>query len=76
MAGSGPDLRGIIATCLTPFNVAGGVDYDALEKEINFIVDLCHADAIAIAATEDAEYTMLSWDDRKEIGRASCRERV
>ena len=69
MAGDGPDLRGIIATCLTPFDANGRVDYDALRREIDYIVDVCHADAIAIAATEDAEYSMLDWDERRELMR-------
>jgi 4-hydroxy-tetrahydrodipicolinate synthase len=67
VAGVGPDIRGIIATCLTPFDVAGSVDFTALQREIDYVVDECRADAIAIAATEDAEYTMLGWDERKEL---------
>ena len=64
---SPPDIGGIIATCLTPFNPDGRVDFDALRREINYIVDDCRADAIAIGATEDAEYTMLDWAQRKEL---------
>jgi 4-hydroxy-tetrahydrodipicolinate synthase len=67
LSDSGPDVRGIIATCLTPFDNSGLVDYEALGREIDYIVDECHADAIAIAATEDAEYTMLEWAQRKEL---------
>ena len=67
MAGSGPDVRGIIATCLTPFDAEGRVNLPAMEREIDFIVDQCQADAIAIAATEDAEYTMLDWRQRTEL---------
>lgn len=69
MAGAGPNLRGIIATCLTPFDEDVRVDYEALHREIDYILDVCHADAIAIAATEDAEYAMLDWDDRVELMR-------
>jgi 4-hydroxy-tetrahydrodipicolinate synthase len=67
MAGAGPDIRGIIATCLTPFDRDGNVDYGALQREIDYIVGECRADAIAIAATEDAEYTMLTWEQRREL---------
>jgi 4-hydroxy-tetrahydrodipicolinate synthase len=67
LAGVGPDIRGIIATCLTPFDGEGRVDFPALEREIDYIVEACHADAIAIAATEDAEYTMLDWSQRTEL---------
>lgn len=67
MAGAGPDIRGIIATCLTPFDAEGRVAFDALQREIDYIVDACRADAIAFAATEDAEYTMLDWAQRTEL---------
>lgn len=69
MAGAGPSLRGIIATCLTPFDDEGRVDFDALGREIDFIVDICQADAIAIGATEDAEYSMLDWEERQALMR-------
>lgn len=72
MAGSGPDIRGIIATCLTPFARDGNVNYLALQREIDYIVDVCQADAVAIAATEDAEYTMLGWEQRKELMRVGA----
>jgi 4-hydroxy-tetrahydrodipicolinate synthase len=61
-------LRGIIAACLTPFR-DGRVDYDALAREVDYIVDDCRADAISIAAVEASEYTQLSWDERKELIR-------
>ena len=67
MAGAGLDIRGIIATCLTPFDAGGRVAFDALQHEIDYIVDECQADAIAIAATEDAEYTMLEWAERLNL---------
>lgn len=62
-----PPINGIIGACLTPFDDDGRVNYDALEKEIEFIVADC--DAISIAAVEAAEYTMLSLDERKEVLR-------
>ena len=61
-------LRGIIAACLTPFR-DGRVDYDALGRQIDYIVDDCRADAISIGAVEASEYTQLSWDERKELIR-------
>ena len=60
-------LGGIIGACLTPFDDQGGVNYDALEREIEFIV--ADADAISIAAVEASEYTMLSPQDRKDLMR-------
>ena len=58
-------IRGIIGACLTPFTDDDRVDYQALEKEIEFLVTDC--DAITVAAVEAAEYTMLTRDERKEV---------
>jgi len=79
LAGPDADYRGIIATCLTPLDAEGRVAFAALERQIDYIVDDCRADAIAIAATEDAEYTMLDWAQRKELivrGTALVRGRI
>ena len=62
-----PALSGIIGACLTPFDNDGRVDFDALGREIEFIVS--HADGISIGAVEAAEYTMLSIEERKELVR-------
>lgn len=62
-------LSGIICACLTPFDERDRVDYDALEREIEYIVSQCEADAISIAAVEAAEYTRLDWEERKELLR-------
>src|ERR687885_644177 len=61
-------LRGIIAACLTPFR-DGRVDYDTLQREVDYIVEECRADAISIAAVEASEYTQLDWEERKEVIR-------
>src|SRR4051794_16374587 len=60
-------LNGIIGACLTPFDGEGHINYDALKREIDFIV--ADADAISIAAVEAAEYTVLSEQERKELMR-------
>ena len=62
-----PPISGIIGACLTPFDQKGQIDYNALEKEIDFIVE--DADAISIAAVEAAEYTVLSLEERQELMR-------
>ena len=62
-----PEISGIIGACLTPFKDGGGIDFDALQQEIDFIV--ADADGISIGAVEAAEYTMLSIDERKELLR-------
>lgn len=61
-------LRGIIAACLTPFR-DGRVDFDALQREVDYIVEDCRADAISIVAVEASEYPQLTWDERKEVIR-------
>ena len=60
-----PSFSGIIGACLTPFHEDGQINYEALQKEIDFIIE--DADAISIAAVEAAEYTMLSVQERKEL---------
>ena len=60
-------IKGIIGACLTPFGEDERVNFDALKREIDFIVADC--DAISIAAVEAAEYTMLSREERKELLR-------
>ena len=60
-------IRGIIGAALTPFTDDGKVDYDALAREMEFLVADC--DAISIAAVEASEYTVLSLEDRKEVMR-------
>ncbi|MBM2810063.1 MAG: hypothetical protein HW416_822 [Chloroflexi bacterium] len=62
-----PEINGIIGACLTPFDEDGHVNYDALRREIDFI--LADADAISIGAVEAAEYTMLGHEERKEMLR-------
>ncbi|MBI2820900.1 MAG: dihydrodipicolinate synthase family protein [Acidobacteria bacterium] len=62
-----PSISGIIGACLTPFDPDGRIDYNALAREIDFIV--ADADAVSIAAVEAAEYTMLSVEERKELMR-------
>lgn len=67
MTGTGPPINGVVGTCLTPFKSDGNVDFAALRREIEYLVGLCQVDAVAIAATEDAEYAVLSWQQRKEL---------
>jgi 4-hydroxy-tetrahydrodipicolinate synthase len=60
-------IKGILGACLTPFGDDDRVDYEALQRLIDFMVPDC--DAISIAAVEAAEYTMLSREDRRELLR-------
>ena len=65
-----PAFSGIIGACLTPFHEDGRINYEALKKEIDFIIE--DADAISIAAVEAAEYTMLSVQERKELMKTAA----
>ena len=60
---------GIIAAALTPFNADRRLDVAALEREIDYIVHDCQAAAVSIGAVETAEYTVLSFDERKDLIR-------
>jgi 4-hydroxy-tetrahydrodipicolinate synthase len=60
-------ISGIIGAALTPFDQRGQVNYEALAKEIDFLVE--DVDAISIGAVEAAEYTMLSPEHRVELLR-------
>lgn len=62
-------INGIIGACLTPFGEDDRVNYDALKREIDFLVLDC--DAVSIAAVEAAEYTMLSREQRRELLRVA-----
>lgn len=60
-------ISGVIGAALTPFDERGGVNFDALAREIEFLVE--DVDAISIGAVEAAEYTMLTASDRLELLR-------
>jgi 4-hydroxy-tetrahydrodipicolinate synthase len=64
-------LSGIICACLTPFDDDDRVDFPALEREIDYIVNECRVDAISIAAVEAAEYTRLTWEERQQLIRVA-----
>lgn len=61
------DIRGIIAPVLTPFTSAGRVDERALEREIDYVIDVCRADAVEAAAVETQEYHFLSHEERRRL---------
>ena len=66
-----PRLGGIVAACLTPFDGVGRIDWDALERQVEFLVP--HSDAITIAAVEASEYSMLDSAERNELLRRGAR---
>ena len=70
---------GIIAAALTPFTDERRLDVAALERQIDYIIEECHAAAVSIGAVETAEYTVLDPTDRRELirrGVAAVRRRV
>jgi len=66
-----PPLQGIVAACLTPFTADGEVDLPAMERQIEFVVG--DADAIAIAAVEASEHSMLDARERRLVLREGAR---
>jgi len=60
---------GIIAATLTPFTPQGRLDVEALERQIDYIVEDGHAAAISVGGVETSEYTVLSPTDRVEMIR-------
>lgn len=61
------EIRGIIAPPLTPFSRDGKVDERALEREVEYTIEVCRADAIEAAAVETQEYHFLSPEERREL---------
>ena len=61
------EIRGIIAPVLTPFTPDGRVDEKALEREVDYTIEVCRADAVEAAAVETQEYHFLSHDERKAL---------
>jgi 4-hydroxy-tetrahydrodipicolinate synthase len=65
------DVQGIIGACLTPFDGSGGVDGDALERELDFMAG--HCDAISVLGAEASEYQVLSPAERRRWLAAGVR---
>lgn len=63
------ELRGILAPVLTPFTPSGDVDLAALEREVDYTIERCQADAIEAAAVETQEYQFLSPEARVDLIR-------
>ena len=60
-------VPGLIIPPLTPFTKEYKVDYDALRREIDYIVQRCNPSAITAAGVEAQEYQYLSMEERKEL---------
>ncbi len=61
------DLPGSIVPPLTVFNDKGAIDYAAMERQIDYIVDRARPAAICIAGVEAQEYQFLSGQERRQL---------
>jgi 4-hydroxy-tetrahydrodipicolinate synthase len=64
---------GTIVPPLTPFTPDLGVDYSALERQIDYVVDRCHPSMVIAAAVEAQEYQYLTLDARRDLVRETSR---
>lgn len=62
-------IPGIIVPPLTPFNPDLEVDYAALEKEVDYVIEVCKASAVTAAGVETQEYHYLPHQERRELVR-------
>ncbi|MFM1814145.1 MAG: hypothetical protein RLZ98_840 [Pseudomonadota bacterium] len=58
---------GLIVAPLTPFTRDLKIDWDALKREIDFVVEDCDATMVTAAGVETQEYHYLSFAERKEL---------
>ena len=63
------DKPGLIVAPLTPFTGDLRLDERALEREIDYCIEICGATMIVAAGVEAQEYTYLSFDERKALIR-------
>ncbi len=58
---------GLIVAPLTPFTKSLKVDYRALQRQLNFVIDECNATMVTAAGVETQEYHYLPMEQRKEL---------
>jgi 4-hydroxy-tetrahydrodipicolinate synthase len=56
---------GLIVAPLTPFRADLTIDEAALQRQIDYIVDVCGATMVVAAGVETQEYNYLSYEDRR-----------
>lgn len=61
------NLPGSIVPPLTVFKEDGAIDYAAMERQIDYIVDRARPAAICLAGVEAQEYQFLSEAERREL---------
>ncbi len=63
----------LIVAPLTPFKSSDvSIDWNALEREINYICDICKAGMVSVAGVETSEYHYLTFADRIELIRRTA----
>jgi len=70
MTNSNEHLQGVFPVFQTPYHDDESIDYDVLQREIEWLFD-CGSDGIVMAMV--SEMLRLSDRERRELGEASCR---
>ena len=58
---------GLVVPPLTPFKKDLSVDFDVLEREVDYIIEDCGAMMVSAAGVETTEYHFLSFEERSEL---------
>jgi 4-hydroxy-tetrahydrodipicolinate synthase len=61
------DLPGLIVPPLTAFDDRGRVDYAAMERQIDYVIEAARPAAVCLAGVEAQEYQFLSGRERREL---------
>jgi 4-hydroxy-tetrahydrodipicolinate synthase len=65
-----PGLRGVLPVFQTPYHDDESIDFDALQREVDWLFD-CGADGISMAMV--SEVLRLSTEERQRLAEAACR---
>lgn len=65
------DLPGLIVPPLTAFKESGKVDFAAMERQIDYVVDRAKPAAVCVLGVEAQEYQFLSGAERRELIKES-----
>jgi 4-hydroxy-tetrahydrodipicolinate synthase len=63
------DIPGLVVPPLTPFTAELTVDYDALRRGVDYVVEDCNAAMVVAAGVEAQEYQYLDLPARRELIR-------
>lgn len=61
------DLPGLIVPPLTAFDDRGRVEYAAMERQIDYVIDQARPAAVCVLGVEAQEYQFLSGRERREL---------